>query len=63
MIRDRSASLYPIQLAISARLRPHPMQRPETGSTVQILLHGLAIAGGLATTVMDVWALRLGLQR
>ena len=46
----------PIQFAISETVRPHPAHRPETGSTVHTLLHGLAMAGLLATTVMDAGA-------
>jgi hypothetical protein len=35
MMRRRSSALYRVQLAISATLRPHPIQSPERGSTAQ----------------------------
>jgi hypothetical protein len=35
----------PSQPPISIRVRPHPMQKPVSGSTTQILTQGVSMAG------------------
>ncbi|HTR15340.1 MAG TPA: hypothetical protein VMI72_19350 [Roseiarcus sp.] len=44
MIVVRSLSLMPPQAAISAVVRPQPMQRAEIGSTAQTLTQGVETA-------------------
>jgi hypothetical protein len=46
MTTSRSASAIPGHAAISAIVRPQPMQSAQTGSTTQILTQG--VAGGEA---------------
>jgi hypothetical protein len=43
MMRNRSALLNRLQASISARVRPHPMQSAEIGSSVHTLLQGLSM--------------------
>ncbi len=45
MMAPRSASLNSGQAAISATVRPQPMQSSDKGSTTQTLTHGVEIAG------------------
>jgi hypothetical protein len=44
MMALRSFSLIPLQAAISAIVRPQPMQRADNGSTTQIFTQGVEIA-------------------
>jgi len=43
IMRARSSPLIRLQAAISARVRPHPMQSAEIGSSVHTLLQGLSM--------------------
>ncbi len=45
MTARRSASLIPAQPAISAIVRPQPIQRPLSWSSRQILTHGVSKEG------------------
>ncbi len=45
MMSRRSSSLISLQAAISATVRPQPMQRADKGSTTQILTQGVEIGG------------------
>lgn len=52
MITRRSSAVMPIQLAISPRVRPQPMQNWVSGSTTQILMQGVSISGNLKSSIV-----------
>lgn len=49
MIARRSASLIAPQPAISASVRPQPMQSPVMPLTAQVLMHGLETEAGASS--------------
>jgi hypothetical protein len=52
----RPSGVMVSQSAISPRVRPQPIQKPVSGSTTQIFMHGVSIEFWFNPFIMSVWS-------